>query len=208
MHKLRKQYAKEQTYDGSHGQCCCTWQNEEGANIIQWVDAVGILVCSPRAMFAIWSLVDDEKVEIYARVRLITFWILWVAIFVGIVGFAFFTVFQNDDDANQFYLLLSLAELAVVVLLALADYHWCKVISFWALGAPKRRQHRQKEERKAWRAQERQRRSQAIHYPPEIADGQAEDGLGNPIVVPEQKFTLEIPSEAVEVDPEAQIQGE
>ena len=61
--------------------------------MIHYFDAFWILVLNPRAVFAIWSLVDDEKVEIYSRVRLISFWIQWVVIFLLIVGFAFFTVF-------------------------------------------------------------------------------------------------------------------
>ena len=100
MKKLRRQYAKEQTYDGSHGQCCCTWKNAKGAKIIQYFDSCWILILNPRAVFAIWSLVDDEKVEIYSRVRLISFWIQWVLIFFLIVGFAFYTVFQNDEASN------------------------------------------------------------------------------------------------------------
>ena len=49
-----------------------------------------------------------------------------------IVGFAFYTVFQNEEDSNQFYLLLSLAELSVLLVFALLDFHYCKVIDFFA----------------------------------------------------------------------------
>ena len=117
-----------------------------------------IILLSPRAAFAIWALVDDDKVEIYSRVRLISFWIQWVLIFLGIVGFAFWTVFQDNGDEDQTLLLLSLAELAAVLVLALIDFHFCKVVSFFAAGAPKRRKRREKEARKKWRADERERR--------------------------------------------------
>ena len=76
-----------------------------------------------------------------------------------------------------------MAELAAILVFALLDYHWCKVIVFYAAGAPKRRKRRLKEERKRWRAQERARRS-ADNFPPQIADGMADDGIENPIVVP------------------------
>ena len=110
-------------------------------------------------MFAIWSLVDDEKVEIYSRVRLISFYIQWIVIFIAIVGFAFYNVFQNDADSNQFFLLLSLAELAATLIFVLLDYHWCKVIIFYASEAPKRRKRREKKARKQARDEERERRS-------------------------------------------------
>ena len=85
-----------------------------------------------RALFAIWSLVDDDKVEIYSRVRKVTFWIQWLLLFGCVVGFAFYTVFQNEKDSNQLYLLLSLAELSVLLVFALLDFHYCKVIEFFA----------------------------------------------------------------------------
>ena len=154
---------------------------------------------NPRSVFAIWSLVDDEKVEIYSRVRLISFYIQWIVLFILIVGFAFFTVFQNDENSNQFFLLLSLAELAALLIIALLDYHWCKVIVFYASGAPKRRKRRQKEERKAWRAAEREKRMKE-RFPPQIADGMAEDGIENPIVVPSQNLIVDIPSDNVGVE--------
>lgn len=151
-------------------------------------------------MFAIWSLVDDEKVEIYSRVRLISFWIQWVVIFLAIVGFAFFTVFQNDEDSNQFFLLLSLAELALTLIFVLLDYHFCKVIVYYASGAPKRRKRREKEERKKWREEERKRR-QKSNFPPQIADGMAEDGIENPIVVPPLNLNLEgVPSDNIGIE--------
>ena len=50
-------------------------ENAEGARMIQYFDSIFILFLNLRSVFAIWSLVDDDKIEIYARVRLITFWI-------------------------------------------------------------------------------------------------------------------------------------
>lgn len=92
-------------------------------------------------------------------------------------------MFQNDEASNQFYLLMSLASLATVILFALLDYHFCAVINYYAAGAPKRRKRREKEERKKWRAEERERRAKQ-NFLPQIADGMAEDGIENPIVVP------------------------
>ena len=90
---MRKDYAKKKTFDGSRGQCCLSVENPEGAKIIQYFDSFFILLLNLRAIFAVWSLVDDDKVEIYSRVRLITFWIQWVFLFLCIVGFAFYIVF-------------------------------------------------------------------------------------------------------------------
>ena len=142
---MRKDYAKTQEFDGSRGQCCCSLKNSKGARLILYFDALFIIVLNIRSIFAIMSLIDDMKVEMYSRVRLITFWIQWVVLFLIIIGFAFMTVFQNEEDSNQFYLLLSLAELFVLLMLSLLDFHYCRVIRSYAAGAPKRKRKREKE---------------------------------------------------------------
>ena len=118
----------------------------------------------------------------YSRVRLITFWMQWVVIFLIIIGFAFFAVFQNEEDSNQFFLLLSLAELFVLLMVSLLDFHYCRVIRSFAAGAPKRKKKREKEERKAMRAAERERRRQEKAMAlPEIRVGLEDLDLENPI---------------------------
>lgn len=79
-------------------------------------------------------------------------------LFVIIVGSAFFFVFQDEEDANQNALLLSLAQLFVLMMIALLDFHYCRVVRTYAGGAPKRAKKREKEQRKIARAAERERR--------------------------------------------------
>ena len=123
----------------------------------------------------------------YSRVRLITFWMQWVVLFLIIIGFAFYAVFQNEEDSNQFYLLLSLAELFVLLMLSLLDFHYCRVIRSYAAGAPKRKRKREKELRKAERAAERERRRQEKMLAlPDIKEGLDDIDLENPIGIPDQ----------------------
>ena len=122
--------------------------------MIQYFDALFILVLNIRSILAIISLRDDEKVELYSRVRLVTFWLQWIVLFLLVVGFAFYTVFEYEEESNRF-LLLSLAELTVLLLVSLIDYHFCKVIIYYASGVPKRIKKREKALRKAARAEER-----------------------------------------------------
>ena len=93
--------------------------------------------------------------------------------------------------------MLSLAELAATLIFVLLDYHWCKVIKFYAACAPKRRKRREKAERKRLRDEERERREKKKL---EIADGMAEDGIENPIVVPSQNLILDIPSDNIGIE--------
>ena len=94
--------------------------------MIQYFDAIFILVLNIRSILAILSLRDEEKVELYSRVRLVTFWFQWIVLFLLVVGFAFYTVFEYEEESNRF-LLLSLAELTVLLLASLIDFHFCKV---------------------------------------------------------------------------------
>ena len=162
-------------------------KNSKGARLILYFDALFIIVLNIRSIFAIMSLIDDMKVEMYSRVRLITFWMQWVVLFLIIIGFAFYAVFQNEEDSNQFYLLLSLAELFVLLMLSLLDFHYCRVIRSYAAGAPKRKRKREKELRKAERAAERERRRQEKMLAlPDIKEGLDDIDLENPIGIPDQ----------------------
>ena len=125
--------------------------------------------------------------EVYSRVRLITFWIQWVVLFLSIIGYAFYNVFQDEDDSNQLLLLLSLAELFVLLLVSLLDFHYCRVVRSYAAGYPKRKKKRDKEQRKAVRAAERERRKrEKLLELPSVAEGFDDIDLENPIGIPNQ----------------------
>ena len=170
LRKLKEEYQKAEEFDGTKGMCCLTFENETGGKIIQYLDALGILTLNVRSFFAIWSLVNDERIEIYSRVRLVTFWIQWVCLFIVVVGFAFYNVIINEEGDNQLFLLLSLGELFVLLMCSLLDYHYCKVIKSFSKGTLQRKKDREKAERKAARAEERQRRKLKDSLPPKGND--------------------------------------
>ena len=126
--------------------------------MIQYLDVLSILLLNLRSIFSFWSLYDDKRVEIYSRVRLVTFWIQWPFLFAIILAFVLYTVISNEEGDNQWFLLSSLATISFLLVFVLVDYHFCKVIQYFAQDAPKRRHREGKELRKAERAEERERR--------------------------------------------------
>ena len=102
-------------------------------------------------------------------------------LFVIVVGFAFYNVIINEDKDNQFYLLLSIGELFLLLMFSLVDYHYCKVIKYFSKGTLQRKKDRAKNKRKAARAVERQRRKLKESLPPKVDANSNEE---NPIKIP------------------------
>ena len=96
--------------------------------MIQYLDVLSILLLNLRSFFSFWSLYDDKRVEIYSRVRLVTFWVQWLFLFAIILAIVLYTVVTNEEGDNQFILLLSLAMITLMIVFVLVDYHFCKVI--------------------------------------------------------------------------------
>ena len=96
--------------------------------MIQYLDVLSILLLNLRSIFSFWSLYDDKRVEIYSRVRLVTFWVQWLFLFAIILAFVLYTVVTNEEGDNQFFLLISLAAISFLLVFVLVDYHFCNVI--------------------------------------------------------------------------------
>ena len=125
---MRKDFDETQDFDGSKGLCCCYFENSRGARMIQYLDVLSILLLNLRSIFSFWSLYDDKRVEIYSRVRLVTFWVQWLFLFAIILAFVLYTVVTNEEGDNQFFLLISLATISFLLVFVLVDYHFCNVI--------------------------------------------------------------------------------
>lgn len=65
------------------GRCCCSYPNEVGAKRIHIIDMI-FLPNFPRWIFAVWAKVDDERMQIYLRMRQLSFWLFW-ALLMGLV---------------------------------------------------------------------------------------------------------------------------
>ena len=73
--QLREEYEQnKEIKDEYQGECCFCFNNKKGAFTIQVFDSICILV-PIRLIFAIWAFFDDSKLKIYAKVRLVTFWL-------------------------------------------------------------------------------------------------------------------------------------
>ena len=126
--KLTKKFQKNPYVDMTRGRCCCKYENEKGAKCVQIVDII-FLPNLPRWIFAVWAKVDDDRWVLYAKMRLVTFWISWTLAMGVIVADAFSKVFEMDQtDASLF--IDSLLILAALMFAMIVDYHWTKVIIY------------------------------------------------------------------------------
>ena len=98
--KLAKRYNKNKRFDASRGQCCCRYRNDQGARAIQILDAINI-VNLPRWIFAVWVLVDPQRVELYSRVRYITCYLIWVSIFASAISYSMIDLFDTKQAEEE-----------------------------------------------------------------------------------------------------------
>ena len=126
--KLTKKFKKNPQVDMTRGRCCCKYENEKGAKCVQIIDII-FLPNIIRWIFAVWAKVDDDRWVLYAKIRLVTFWIFWTLALGAIIGDAAGKVFQSDQtDASLF--IDSLLILSGLMFAAIVDFHWTRVVIY------------------------------------------------------------------------------
>ena len=103
------------------------------------LDAIFFFVL-PRWVFAIWVLVDPQRIELYSRVRYVTCYLIWISVFVTTVTYSMLDLFgkktleeeAQEEQSSEVSFAISLASAVAVVLLGLLDLHYSKVISYYA----------------------------------------------------------------------------
>ena len=71
---MTRKFKKNPQVDMTRGRCCCKYENEKGAKCVQIIDII-FLPNLLRWIFAVWAKVDDDRWVLYAKIRLVTFWI-------------------------------------------------------------------------------------------------------------------------------------
>ena len=89
--------------------------------------------------------------------RMISFYIFWIFVLLGLVAFSSVYVFKSDKGDPMLYI-YSLFALAGISLATIMDFHWTKVIIYHAKSHSKRIEQEAKEKEKRGRAEERYRR--------------------------------------------------
>lgn len=128
MLELARSYDKEQTFDGSTGECCLKWENQKAAKCIMIIDMMLIVIDPPRGIAACQAYKSDERKAYYAKTRYMTFWIYSVLMLLGTIGYIFSQIIQGENP----YFVIVLGILAGVCIWILLDFHYCRCINFWA----------------------------------------------------------------------------
>ena len=128
--KLTRKFKKNPQVDMTRGRCCCKYENEKGAKCVQIVDII-FLPNIIRWIFAVWAKFDDDRWVLYAKIRLVTFWIFWTLALGAIIGDAASKVFTSDEtDAMLF--IDSLLILSGLMFAMIVDFHWTRVIIYYS----------------------------------------------------------------------------
>ena len=94
--RLKHKYEKDKNVDVKKGRCCYKFENEKGAKAVRFFDIIFIPNIL-RWIFAVWAKVDEDRWPIYAKLRLISFWIIWPSVLLGIMLYMIFNQLQEDE---------------------------------------------------------------------------------------------------------------
>ena len=85
----------------------------------------------PRWLFAVWAKVDEDRWPIYGTMRLISFFLFWVAIVLSIIITTMIAASEQEDVEMTLYIdtLIILGLLSCVIIL---DYHFTNVVLYQA----------------------------------------------------------------------------
>ena len=141
-----------------------------------------------RWIFAIWVIVDPQRVDIYSRVRRFTCYGRWSVGFIGFVVWALYTVYIDElEEVTGAFLGLVLGGCIGIILCAIVDIHWCSVIKFYASELPKRNKRMEKEKAAKKKKEAELKKNMELNIDNEIG----EDGMRNNVVLPDD-LDLEI----------------
>ena len=127
---LAKKFKKNQNIDTSSGRCCGRYHNDKAGVIIHIFDLI-FVANFPRWLFALWAILDSSRISMYARMRLLTFWLFWVVIFLLTIIVTLLLVLADENNSTSI-LILSLFVVGLILLLMVIDYHFTKVFLFFA----------------------------------------------------------------------------
>lgn len=122
-----------------------------------------------------WARINPLKFFLYSRSRFVTFIVESLMMFFGVIAYVFYQTFKNKEWSRRHYV-YSLCSLGIVIIIALIDYHFTKVIQYRARKV-KRQQEREAEQR-ALDEEEWQRKA-AEEYEKEKEAENAENGEQN-----------------------------
>ena len=180
LQKLERRFKRNQDFDGSEGKCLCGIENEKATRRIVCLDVL-LFVNLIRFVLAIWVLADEERVPLYARTRFITFVVEVAVAFVSLIGLTFYAALMPDVDPAVF--VQSLVLMIILIAIGLLDYHFCKVVEYYAKGHGKRIRRKERERRRKVREETRKQREEEMKS--QFADIDGDEGdLENPVVIP------------------------
>lgn len=133
---MAKAYQADKNIDMSSGRCCCKFDNEKGAKCVKALDLI-CLPNLPRWLFALWATIDSNRFPLYARMRMLSCWLFWVVSILVVIIYASIEVSTNED-VDTLMIINSLLVLTGLVICFLVDYHYSRVVLFYARGHNKR----------------------------------------------------------------------
>ena len=179
---MSRKYHENKNIDMTAGRCCFCYENGKGARCIQIVD-IFFIFNLPRWFFAIWSKVDNDRWPIYARMRLVSFYLFWLAVVGYFVSQAVERIFATEENDTDL-LISALIFLACLLVVILFDFHFSRVVKYHALGHSHRVEQEKKAKKKAKRYQKRlEKANRKVHYG---GDMEAAENA-NPVVMPEKE---------------------
>ena len=158
--RLKEKYERNPKLDVKKGRCCWKFENEKGAKAVRVIDII-LVPNLPRWIFAVWAKVDEDRWPIYGKVRVITFWVVWTAVFFGIMLSMILTQVEEDDANHGVYVNLMLVA-SLIVFGAIVDFHFTQVVLYHARIQAKRIRKEKKEKGKKNRAEGRFRRHSTL----------------------------------------------
>ena len=135
---LAKKFAQNQEVDTSLGRCCGKYDNETGAKCVKAIDLI-FLPNLPRWALALWATIDEEKIPLYARTRLLSCWLFWIISLLIVLVSATIEVSTNED-IEPMAIIDSLLMVSGLLVCAIVDYHYTRVVLYYAKGHDKRRE--------------------------------------------------------------------
>ena len=129
---MAKAYKADRNIDMSTGRCCCKFENEKGAKCVKALDLL-FPPNLPRWLFALWATFNSNRFPLYARMRLLSCWIFWVVSILLVIIYASYEVSTNED-VDTLMIINSLLILTGLVICSLIDYHYSRVVLYYAKG--------------------------------------------------------------------------
>ena len=121
--------------------------------------------------------------QIYSRVRLLTCYYGWGLGLSGFILWALYEVSKSDSDKGSAFFGVSFIGCVAIILLALIDLHYSKVVNYYAAEQPKRLKRKESDKSKKSKEKEDLKKKSELRLDEEVGD----DGMKNHVIVPGSK---------------------